>query len=74
MVTDGLLPSNTDPSWLVWIVLTPEEREPKPPSGYVVSLARLHERGFGVPAGRFIRALCYHYKVELHNFAPNSIS
>ena len=50
------------------------ETEPKPSSGYVVSLARLHEWGFGVPAGGFIRALCHHYGVELHNFAPNSIS
>jgi len=48
--------------------------EPKPPSGYVVSLARLHKRGFGVPAGRFFRALCHHYRVELHNFSPNAIS
>jgi len=47
---------------------------PKPPSGYVVSLARLHERGCGVPANNFIRALCHHYGVELLNFAPNSIS
>ena len=58
----------------MWITPTPEEREPQPPSGYVVSLARLHEWGFGIPAGRFIRALCHHYKVELHNFYPNSIS
>jgi hypothetical protein len=43
-------------------------------SGYVVSLARLHEWGFGVPADRFIRALCHHYMVELHNFYTNSIS
>jgi len=35
---------------------------------------RLHERGFGIPAGRFLRALCHHYGVELHNFAPNAIS
>jgi hypothetical protein len=74
LVTDGLLPPNTDPSRPVWIVSTPEEREPKPPSGYVMSLARLHERGFGIPTGGFIRALCHHYKVELQNFAPNSIS
>ena len=47
---------------------------PKPPCGYVVSLARLHERGCGVPANNFIRALCHHYGVELHNFAPNAIS
>ena len=35
---------------------------------------RLHERGFGVPVGRFMRALCEYYVVELHNFSPNSIS
>ena len=51
-----------------------EEVVPRPPSGYIVSLVRLHEWGFGVPAGRFVRALCDHYGVELHNFAPNSIS
>ena len=41
---------------------------------YIVSLVRLHERGFGVPVSRFMRALCDYYGVELHNFAPNSIS
>jgi stage V sporulation protein SpoVS len=30
--------------------------------------------GFGVPAGRLICALYHHYRVELHNFAPNAIS
>ena len=74
LVDEGLLPPNTDPSRPVWIAPRPEESDPKPPSGYVVSLERLHERGFGVPAGRFVRALCDHYGVELHNFAPNSIS
>ena len=73
LVDDGLLPPNTDPSWPVWIALMLEEREPRPPSGYILSLMRLHERGFGVPAGRFMRALCDHYKVVLHNFAPNAI-
>ena len=28
----------------------------------------------GVPAGKFVRTLCHHYRIELHNFAPNSIS
>ena len=45
-----------------------------PPKGYVVSLVRLHERGFIVPVSRFMRALCEHYGAELHNFGPNSIS
>ena len=52
----------------------PDETEPKPPQGYVVSFVRLHERGFGVPASRFMRALCDYYEVELHNFSPNAIS
>ena len=47
---------------------------PNPPDGYVVSLVRLHDRGFVVPVGRFMRALCNYYGVELHNFGPNSIS
>jgi hypothetical protein len=50
------------------------DREPNPPYGYVVSFIRLHERGFNAPASRFMRGLCYHYGVELHNFAPNTIS
>ena len=56
-----------DPPW-------PEETEPNPPEGNVVSLVRLHERGFIIPVGRFMRALCEYYVVELHNFGPNSIS
>jgi hypothetical protein len=47
---------------------------PNPPFGYVVSFVRFHERGFAAPASRFMRALCYHYVVELHNFTPNAIS
>ena len=57
-----------------WIPPRPEETEPNPPDGYIVSLVRLHERGFGLPVGRFMRALCNYYGVELHNFGPNSIS
>jgi hypothetical protein len=47
---------------------------PNPPYSYVVSFIRFHERGFTGPASRFMRAVCYHYSVELHNFAPNAIS
>ena len=39
-----------------------------------MSFVRLHERGFGVPVCRFMRALCEYYGAELHNFSPNSIS
>jgi hypothetical protein len=50
------------------------ERAPNPPRGYVVSFVRFHKRGFAAPASHFMRALCHHYSVELHNFAPNAIS
>jgi hypothetical protein len=73
LVDTGLLQANVDGEPSVWISLG-TAAEPNPPPGYVVSLARLHERGFGVPAGRFMRGLCFHYGVELHNFGPNSIS
>ena len=71
---ERLLPINSNPSQPVWIPPRPEEVEPNPPSGYIVSLVRLHERGFGLPVGRFMRALCDYFGVELHNFSPNSIS
>ena len=57
-----------------WIAPQPEETEPNPPEGYIVSLVRLHERGFGISVSRFMRSLCEHYGAELHNFGPNSIS
>jgi hypothetical protein len=50
------------------------ERAPNLPRGYVVSFVRFHERGFTTPASCFMPALCHHYSVELHNFAPNAIS
>jgi hypothetical protein len=50
------------------------KREPNPPYGYIVSFIWLHEHGFTAPVSRFMRGLCYHYGVELHNFAPNTIS
>jgi hypothetical protein len=48
--------------------------DPTPPRGYVLSFVSFHERGFGVPASRFMRALLHYYGVELHNFNPNSIA
>jgi hypothetical protein len=47
---------------------------PSLPPGYVVSFVSFHERGFGVPASRFMRAILHVYRVELHNLSPNSIS
>jgi hypothetical protein len=39
-----------------------------------VSFVSFHERGFGVPASRFMRTILHVYGVELHNLSPNSIS
>ena len=74
LVADRLLPRNSDAGAPAWISPHPDESEPKPPQGYIVSFVRLHERGFGVPVSKFMRALCEYYGVELHNFSPNSIS
>jgi hypothetical protein len=70
----GQLAPNVDGQPAAWIVPPVVDREPNPPYGYVVSFIRFHERGFTVPACRFMRWLCYHYGVELHNFTPNAIS
>jgi hypothetical protein len=74
LVVGGQLAANEDGQLAEWIVSSDTERVPNPPYGYVVSFIRFHERGFTAPASRFMRALCYHYGVELHNFAPNAIS
>jgi hypothetical protein len=70
---DGLLrPLSGDPQpeWMV----PPSGATLSPPSGYVLSFVSFHERGFGVPASRFMRAILYFYGVELHNLNPNSIA
>jgi hypothetical protein len=74
LVTAGQLAANEDGRSAEWIVPPGRDHAPNPPSGYVVSFIRFHERGFMAPASRFMRALCLHYGVELHNFAPNTIS
>jgi hypothetical protein len=70
----GQLAPSVDGQPPAWIIPLAAEREPRPPFGYVVSFVRFHECGFAAPASRFMRGLCYHYGVELHNFAPNAIS
>jgi hypothetical protein len=73
LVADGLLrPLSGDPQ-PEWMALA-SEADPTPPPGYVVSFVSFHERGFGVPTSRFMRALLHYYRVELHNFNPNSIA
>jgi hypothetical protein len=74
LVNGRLLAPAGDGAYPAWMVLPASDRETNPPYGYVVSFIWLHERGFTVPASRFMRGLCYHYRVELHNFAPNAIS
>jgi hypothetical protein len=72
LVNGGLLEPNVEGAPPAWIVSPASDREPNPPYGYVVSFVRLHERGFTTLASRFMRGLCYHYGVELRNFAPNA--
>jgi hypothetical protein len=72
--TAGQLAANEDGRPAEWIVPPARDHAPNPPNGDVVSFVRFHERGFMAPASRFTRALCHHYGVELHNFAPNAIS
>jgi hypothetical protein len=74
LVVGRKLMANNDPSKLVWIIPLSRYHEPQPPEGYVVTFACLHERGFNAPANKFMRGLCYHYGVKLHNFVPNAIS
>jgi hypothetical protein len=74
LVNAGQLVPNMDGQPTAWIVPPATDREPRPPPGFVVSFIRFHERGFAAPASHFMRGLCYHYGVELHNFAPNAIS
>jgi hypothetical protein len=75
LVTAGQLAANEDGRPAEWIVPPARDHAPNPPpSVYVVSFVRFHERGFMAPASCFMQALCHHYGVELHNFAPNAIS
>ena len=72
LVNGGLLRPVTDPNRPKWIAPSGKPK-PRPRDGYVVSFMSFHERGLGLPADQFMRALPYYYGVELHNFNPNSI-
>ena len=50
-----------------------DEDEPLPPEGYVVSFTHFHERGFSIPAHKFLRGLLDYYQVELQHLTPNGI-
>jgi hypothetical protein len=73
LVGEGLLRPLADEQRPEWIPPV-GGAAPSPPPGYIVSFVSFHERGFGVPASHFMRAILHHYGVELHNLSPNSIS
>jgi hypothetical protein len=70
LVNGGQLAANVEGAPPAWIVPPATDREPNSPYGYVVSFLRHDERCFTAPASRFMRGLCHHYEVELHNFTP----
>ena len=72
-VKGGLLRPVTDKRMPEWIVPLVNDREPNPPPGYLVCFLSFLDRGFGILACRFMRALVHYYDVELHNFNLNSI-
>ena len=71
---EGLLRRRTSLSSPEWIAPPASHRAPQPPEGYVVSFAKFHRHGLGAPPSRFMRALCFHYGVELQHFSPNAIT
>ena len=50
-----------------------DEDESSLPEGYVMSFAHFHERGFAIPAHKFLRGLLDYYQVELQHLTPNRI-
>jgi hypothetical protein len=70
LVTADQLAANEDGRPPTWIDPPARDREPNVPFDYVVSFIRFHERGFAAPTSCFLHGLCFHYGVELHNFAP----
>jgi hypothetical protein len=70
LVEAGQLPPLTEA--VEWIVPA-DESVPRPPSGYVVSFMVFYERGFSIPAGRFIRAVLFAYELQLQHLNLNSI-
>jgi hypothetical protein len=50
-----------------------DESVSRPPKGFVVSFVAFHERGFSVPAGRFICGVLFEYGLQLQHLYPNNI-
>jgi hypothetical protein len=74
LVNSGQLAPNVVGSPSAWIISPATDREPNLSYGYVVSFVRHHEHSIAAPASCFMRGLCHHYGVELHNFPPDAIS
>jgi hypothetical protein len=70
LVDANQLPPLTDAVELIFLA---DESVPRPPVGYVVSFMAFHERGFSIPAGRFIRKVLFAYGLQLQHLNPNSI-
>lgn len=73
-VLGGLLRPIMDEETSEWIVPLVGDREPNSPAGYVVCFLAFFDRGFRIPASRFMHVLVHYYGVELHNFNPNFIT
>jgi hypothetical protein len=70
LVKAGQLPPLTEA--VEWIVAA-DESVSRPPSGYVVSFVAFHERGFSIPADRFIRGVLFAYGLRLQHLNPNNM-
>jgi hypothetical protein len=70
LVEAGQLPPLTEA--IEWIIPA-NESVPRPPNEYVVLFVVFHERGFSVPAGRFIRGVLFAYGLQLQHLNLNSI-
>jgi hypothetical protein len=57
LVNSGLLAPTGEGAYLAWMVPPASDREPNPPYGYVISVIRLHKRGFTAPASCFMQVL-----------------
>jgi hypothetical protein len=63
LVADGLLRPLSGDSQSEWMAPS-SGAAPSPPPGYVVSFVSFHERGFGVPASRFMRVILHVYSIS----------
>ena len=71
LVARGQLPPLTEA--VEWIVPNTDDRRPDCPDGYIVSFVSFHERGFSVPASRFLRGVLYENGLELQHLNPNGV-